>query len=72
MKNNISVSRSVLKTSHVVYCISCPRQDYVLPKSYFVGQTQNTMNLRLTGHLQNGAIKEYMRNCHQKYLREKN
>ena len=59
VKNYISVSHSVFKTSHVVYSISCPREDCVLPKSYYVRQTQNTMSLRLTGHLQNWAIEEH-------------
>ena len=71
MKNNISVSHSVLKSSHVVYSISSLREDCVLPKSYYIGQTQNTMSLRLTDHLQNGAIKDHMRNCHQKILSRK-
>ena len=71
MRNNISVSHSVLKSSHVVYSISCPIEDCVLQKSYYVGQTQNTVSLRLTGHLQNGAIKDHVRNCHHKTLTRK-
>ena len=47
-----------------------PKKDCVLPKSYYVRQTQNTMSLRLTGHLQNRAIKEHMRNFHQKILKK--
>ena len=60
-----------LSKSHVMYSILCSREDCVLPKSYYVRQTLNTISLRLTGHLQNRAIKEHMRNCHQKILMRK-
>ena len=68
MKNNIFESKSVLKTSHVVYKINCPSEDCELPNPYYVGQTQNTVSLRLTGHLQNSAIKEHMINQHRTNL----
>ena len=53
MKNNIDVSHSVLNTFHVVYNILCPREECVLPKSYNMGLTLNTVSFRLTDHFQN-------------------
>ena len=59
MRNNINESKSILKTSHVVYKIFCPSEDCKLPNSYYFRQTQNVVNVRLTGHIQNSAIKTY-------------
>ena len=67
MRNNINESKNILKTSHV-YKISCPSEDCVLPNSYYVGQTQNVVSMRLMGHLQNSVIKEYMMVKHHKNL----
>ena len=62
MRNNINECKSILKTSHVVYKISCPSEDCVLPNSYYMEQTQNMVSVRLTGHLQNSDIKEHHTN----------
>ena len=37
-----------------------------LPKLYYIDQTQNSINIRMTDHLQNGSIKDHM--IHRKIL----
>ena len=59
MQNNISVSHCVFKTSHVVYSISCPREDCVLSKSYYVGQTQIQIQIQIQIFIRNKKKLQY-------------
>ena len=54
--------------SHVVYKINCPVEVCKLPKPYYKGQSQNLIGRRMTEHLQNGAMKNHMRNIHRNIL----
>ena len=64
IKNSLN-NNSILQMSHVVYKIDCPVEDCELPKPYYIGQTQNSISRRMTEHLQNGAMKDHMRNIHR-------
>ena len=44
--------------------IDCPVEDCELLKAYYIGQTQNSISRRMTEHLQNGVLKDYVRNSH--------
>ena len=71
MRNNINESKSIFKTFHVVYKISSLSEDCVLPNSNYLGQSQNTLSVRLMGYLQNIAIKENMIIEHKNLTRNK-
>ena len=50
--------------SRVVYEINCPVENCELPNSNYIGQMQNSISRRMTEHLQNGAMKDHMRNIY--------
>ena len=54
--------------SQVIYKINCPVEDCELPKSYYISQTQNSISRIMKEHLQNGAMKDYVRNIHRNIL----
>ena len=63
-----------LAKCNLVYQFTCPCPDgCICPhgKSSYIGHTTCTLSRRLSYHLQNGAIKDHLANCHgRKITRE--
>ena len=48
--------------SHVIFKINWSVEDCELCKPYYIGQTKNSIIKKMTKILQNGALKDHMRN----------
>ena len=71
MKKDLRSARSELGASSVVYEIKCPVEDCALQAPIYIGYTLNTVSKRLTYHLQQGSMKEHVRQSHGKELTRK-
>ena len=52
----------------VLYKIMYPVEDSELSKPYYICKTQNSISKRMTKHLQNGTLKNNMKNSHRNFL----
>ena len=57
-----------LKRTNVVYKFSCPHEGCRPHAEHYIGVTTTTLSRRLTMHLQEGAIKQHMKNKHNTEL----
>ena len=69
MKNNLTQDMSPLKQTNVIYNFNCDIDDCAhLPNANYIGMTRTTLSRRLTMHLQNGNIKDHIRDTHNRII----
>ena len=69
MKNNLTQDPSPLKQTNVIYNFNCNIDDCaLLPNVNYIRMTRTTLSRRLTMHLQNGNIKDHMRDAHNRII----
>ena len=66
MKNDLRSDHSELSATSLVYETKCSVEDCALQALIYIGYTLNTVSKRLTYHLQQGSMKEHVRQSHGK------
>ena len=56
MVNNLTRNAGKLSKSHAIYEVTCPRGDCELPNPSYIGQTRNSILIRLNKQKQNVGI----------------
>ena len=67
MKNNLRPPTRTVAKSSLIYEFICPHDECIHRKPHkasYIGETVCTLSRRLTGHLQNGSIKDHFEHCH--------
>jgi hypothetical protein len=68
MKNNLNTNTNPLQKANVIYHYRCIIGDCALHNVSYIGETTNTLSLRITGHLQKGAPKSHTQDIHNTTL----
>ena len=66
--NNKPHTPNSTQKANVVYQFTCPFEGCKLQTSNYIGFTRTTLSRRLTYHMNNGAIKQHIYQCHQSAL----
>ena len=65
VKNNLASQNEITSRANVVYEFQCKLEDCASRISTYIGHTRCTLSRRLTLHLQDGAIKQHLRQQHK-------